>query len=109
MRVYQFSERARTTDVSHLESIGAAAPNARTTISEPPGFQLRLQGLVHSADVTCSAYNPSFKFVAVGDRAGAVSLIDLSRPALLWLQVREGRGFGLPPTLVVPATKLLPP
>ncbi|GBF90963.1 hypothetical protein Rsub_03818 [Raphidocelis subcapitata] len=86
VRVYQFSERARTTEVSHLESIGVAGPDARTAVSEPPGFQLRLQSLVHSADITCSAYNPSFKFVAVGDRAGAVTLVDLSRPALLWLQ-----------------------
>lgn len=47
----------------------------------------RLQSLVHSADVRNSAYSPAFKFVAVADGAGAVSLIDLAKPAVLWLQV----------------------
>jgi len=86
VRVYQFAEHSRTTEVVHFESVGGAANNDTTPLKEPPGFQLRLQSLVHSADICTSAYHPSFKFVAVSDKAGTVSLIDLSKPAILWLQ-----------------------
>lgn len=89
--MYQFDERPRDIDVVHFESVGGAANNDTTAVSEPPGFQLRLQSLVHSSDICTSAYNPSFKHVAVSDKAGTVSLIDLSKPALLWLQVRPAR------------------
>jgi hypothetical protein len=88
VRVFQFTERPRTAPVVHFESVGAPDANAATRVSEPPGFQLLLQSLVHSADVTTSAYSPSFKHVAVADAAGMVSLVDLSKPAVLWLQVR---------------------
>ena len=87
MRVYQFCERAKAIDVVHFESVGGASNNETTPVKEPPGFQLRLQSLVHGANICTSTYNPSFKFVAVSDRAGMVSLVDLSKPALLWLQV----------------------
>ncbi|KAI8474766.1 MAG: hypothetical protein J3K34DRAFT_490656 [Monoraphidium minutum] len=86
VRVYQFDERPRAIDVVHFESVGGASNNDTTALREPPGFQLRLQSLVHSSDITTSAYNPAFKHVAVADKAGTVSLIDLAKPALLWLQ-----------------------
>jgi hypothetical protein len=87
MRVFQFSERPRATAVVHFESVGGASSNPTTRLAAPAGFQLLLQSLLHSADITTSAYNPSFKHVAVADAAGMVSLVDLSKPAVLWLQV----------------------
>jgi hypothetical protein len=93
VRVFQFDERARDIDVVHFESVGGASNNDTTPIREAPGFQLRLQSLVHSSDICTSAYNPAFKHVAVSDKAGTVSLIDLSKPALMWLQVRNTRAL----------------
>lgn len=53
-------------------------------LQEPSGFQLRLLTLLHSSDIVSSAYLPQFKMVAVSDRSGSVSLIDLSKPAVPW-------------------------
>jgi hypothetical protein len=88
VRVYQFSDQPRTAELVHFESVGPASANASTRVSEPPGFQLRLRILVHSADITATAYSPGFKHVVAADASGAVSLLDLAAPALLWLQVR---------------------
>lgn len=51
---------------------------------EPAGFQLRLLTTLHSASISSSTYLPQTLLVAVSDMAGCVSLIDLSRPAVLW-------------------------
>jgi hypothetical protein len=48
--------------------------------------------LVHTSGVTAVTYSPVAKMVAMGDRAGAVSLLDLAQPALLWLQARAPPG-----------------
>jgi hypothetical protein len=53
-------------------------------LQEPSGFQLRLLTRLHSSDIVSSAYLPQFKMVAVSDRSGSVSLIDLSKPAVPW-------------------------
>lgn len=51
---------------------------------EPAGFQLRLLTTLHSATISSSTYLPQTLMVAVSDMAGCISLIDLSRPAVLW-------------------------
>lgn len=89
--MYQLSERPQALRCIRFEAVGAAgADNHALVIEEPPGLQLRLRTLIHSADVCASAYNPSFKMVASSDAAGTVSLVDLSKPAVLWLQVGQG-------------------
>lgn len=94
MRVYQFDATPRTTDATHFASVGGAPPNDATPLCEPPGFQLRATVDVHAAEVTALAYNPVYGFVAAGDAAGAVSLLDFGRRALQWLQVRGGAEGG---------------
>jgi hypothetical protein len=86
VRVYQFSPDPQTRDVLFLESVGGRANNESSPVSEPPGFQLVLTCDVHISDVTALAHNPASRHVAAADRAGTVSLLDLSKPALLWLQ-----------------------
>ncbi|GBF96648.1 hypothetical protein Rsub_09281 [Raphidocelis subcapitata] len=86
VRLYEFSQRPRTRDVLQIESVGGAANNAASRVAEPPGFQLRLRCLVHGADVTALAACPVARHIAVGDASGAVSLLDIAAPALLWLQ-----------------------
>jgi hypothetical protein len=87
VRLYEFSQRPRTRDALRIESVGGAANNTASRVAEPPGFQLRLRCLVHGADITALAACPVARHVAVGDAAGAVSLLDVATPALLWLQV----------------------
>ena len=53
-------------------------------MQEPAGFQLRLLTTLHSASISSSTYLPQTLSVAVSDMAGCISLIDLSRPAVLW-------------------------
>lgn len=53
-------------------------------LQEPAGFQLRLLTTLHSATISSSTYLPQTLMVAVSDMAGCISLIDLSRPAVLW-------------------------
>lgn len=53
-------------------------------LQEPPGFQLRLLTRLHNHDIVSSTYLPQFKMVAVSDRSGSVSLIDLAKPAVPW-------------------------
>lgn len=91
VRVYEFSERASSGPIVHFESVGGAAANESTPVAQPAGFQLRAQLRVHSADVTALSFNPAFKSLAVADRSGIVSLLDLSKPALMWLQVTGHR------------------
>lgn len=55
-----------------------------TLVQEPAGFQLRLLTTLHSATISSSMFLPQTQMVAPGDTAGYVSLIDLSRPAVLW-------------------------
>lgn len=86
MRVYQFNERAKHIDCIQFESVGSRSNNEGIGIDEPPGFQLRLLTLIHTADICNSAYAPTFKMVAISDKAGSVSLIDLSKPAVMWFQ-----------------------
>jgi hypothetical protein len=57
---------------------------ACSLLQEPSGFQLRLLTRLHSSDIVSSAYLPQFKMVAVSDRSGSVSVIDLSKPAVPW-------------------------
>lgn len=92
VRVYEFSESASCRPVIHFETVGGAAANEVTIIEQPAGFQLRAQLLVHSADVTALSLYPAFKSLAVADRSGIVSLLDLSKPALMWLQVWASAG-----------------
>eukprot|EP00877_Chromochloris_zofingiensis_P001873 jgi/Chrzof1/11687/Cz06g05130.t1 len=86
VRVYQFNERAKHIDCIQFESVGSRSNNEGIGIDEPPGFQLRLLTLIHTADICNSAYAPTFKMVAISDKAGSVSLIDLSKPAVMWFQ-----------------------
>lgn len=53
-------------------------------VQEPAGFQLRLLSTLHTASIASSTYLPQTLMVAVSDMAGSISLIDLSRPAVLW-------------------------
>ena len=42
---------------------------------------------VHGADICCCALAGSSKLLVVGDRAGVVSLTDISKPLVRWLQL----------------------
>lgn len=86
VRVFMFSRRPRSSDVVHFESVGTAASNPSATVEEPPGFQLVLRSVVHSDDVCSCACGAGPGLLAVGDKAGGVSLMDLTQPELLWLQ-----------------------
>jgi hypothetical protein len=85
VRVFQFSAKPRAIECVMFDSVGGANNNATTPIEEPPGFQLRLLSTIHSAHICASTYMPTCKLVAVSDAAGAVSLIDLAKPAIRWV------------------------
>lgn len=63
---------------------GPAASNTSQSIAEEAGFQLKLRSLVHTADIMSVVYVAESKFVAAGDAGGGVSLLNVSRPELLW-------------------------
>jgi hypothetical protein len=86
VRVFQFSAKPRAIECVMFDSVGGANNNATTPIEEPPGFQLRLLSTIHSAHICASTYMPTCKLVAVSDAAGAVSLIDLAKPAIRWVR-----------------------
>ena len=86
VRVYQFSPKPKRIDCVQFESVGSAKHNEVITIEEPPGFQLRLMSLIHSSAICSSSYAPTCKLVTISDRAGAISLIDLAKPAVVWFQ-----------------------
>ncbi|MEW5311029.1 MAG: hypothetical protein WDW38_002776 [Sanguina aurantia] len=83
LRAYHFSAAAASTEVVFVSS--PAHTNSHSIVQEA-GFQLRLSSTLHRADICCIVVCPHSAVAAAGDRAGCVSLMDLTKPSLLWTQ-----------------------
>lgn len=84
LRVYQYSSRAKAVKCISLVDDGPPSSRDSQVIPEEVGFQLRMRSLVHAADICCCVFMADSNLVLAGDAAGFVSLLDVSKQALLW-------------------------